>query len=428
MYSTSVELAGYQSSTGLKIIRSRIRVSLSSVRQSASGSRELALGSLCGMVFLLDAPLILFAPLVEPLMREFTIGPGITGLIITTVWVGSALTKIPTGYVLFHIPRQHVIIGSGVVLTVAAGVAALAASVTLLATGAFLMGVASGAYVTAAEPLMSELFPERIGRALGIHGIASILGTIIAPLFVSLMLITANWQAVFVVLALAIACTTGIFYWIARRADLPDVGRGDQQVHTALRRHWPLLITGIAILCTAGFVWNGIFNFYPSYFIHAKGFAEHPARVMLTLAFVMALPGVWFGGRLADQLPRIPLMLSILRALVVSLFVLTAVRGTFLLIVMTALLGFIFHTLFPVLDSHLLGLLPNEDRASVYAVYSGIAMFGEASGSTAVGLLLEQGITYDLAFQLLTTGLGIVLCLLTMLHFLEKLPTSATAA
>ena len=370
----------------------------------------------------------MFAPLVEPLMKEFTIGPSIAGLIITIVWVGSALTKIPTGYLLTYVPRQYVILSAGVVLTGAAGMTAFAPSVTLLAVGGFLMGVASGAYVTAADPLVSELFPERIGWALGIHGIASMLGTIIAPVFVSVMLLTANWQGVFGALAIAMACMTSVFYWIAHRADLPDVGRGNQQVHTALRQHWPLLLTGIAILSTVGFVWNGVFNFYPSYFIHAKGFAEHPARGMLTLTFAMGLPGIWIGGRLADQLPRIPLMLSIIGVLVISLFILTVVREPLLLIVLTALLGFIIHTLFPVLDAHLLDLLPDHDRASVYAVYSGIAMFGEASGSTVVGLLLEKGISYDLAFQILTTGLGIILCMLTAFHFLEKLPTSATSA
>src|SRR6056297_2605782 len=145
-------------------------------------SRRSLFVSLNSMVFLVNFARLVFAPLVEPLKAAFTVGDATVGLIATLAWLGSALPRIPTGYLLTRVPRHHV------VLAVAAGFTAVAESIAVLGLGAFLMGLASGAYFIAANPLVSELYPERVGRALGIHGTASQTAAVAAPLFVGAVL------------------------------------------------------------------------------------------------------------------------------------------------------------------------------------------------------------------------------------------------
>ncbi len=376
------------------------------------------------MVIFLDLPLVVFAPLLESLMDAFAIGPGTAGLIVTTVWVGSALSKIPAGYILTHFPRHHMVLGSGILLTSAAAVTALAPSIIVLAAGGFLMGAASGAYLISASPLVSELYPERVGWVLGIHGTATQIGVVLTPLFVSAVLLTSHWRLVFLLIAGVTVGATVLFYLTSKRTNLPTAGTADQHIHLALQRHWPLIFTGIIILATTGFIWNGLFSFYPSYLIREKGCPPQLARNMLSVAFVMGIPAFWISGRLADRLPHIPFILAIWSGLIVCLFSLTHVQEIASLVIVTAVLGYVVSSIFPVLDSYILKSLPDENRASAYSLHSGIAMFGEASGSAAVGLLIDQGYTYDSVFQLFGVGLGIILSILFFLYLLRKLPTN----
>jgi len=391
-------------------------------------------GSLCGMVLLVNLARVIFAPLVRRIDAEFapitadlagsSVEIGIAGSVATLAWVGSAAPRIPTGYVLTFVPRHWVVLSTGLILTVAAAFTATVSSPLALALGALLMGLSSGAYFIAANPLISELFPEQVGRALGIHGTASQIAAVIAPLLVSAVIgVFGDWQLVFVVVAVAAATMTVVFTLIARGAVLPDAGQADRDLLLAVRRQWPIIVTGIAFIGTTGFVWNGVFNFYVSYLLEKPAIAnENTARTMLTIVFAAGVPAFWITGRLADRLPQVPLILSILGGFAFSLYLLTLARGFAAIVAVSVLIGYAIHGLFPALDTYLLGSLPDEHRASAYAVYSGTMMAVQAMGSITVGTLRENGIQFDTVFRTFTAGLVAVLAVLYTFHRLGWLP------
>jgi predicted MFS family arabinose efflux permease len=119
--------------------------------------------SLCSMVFLMNLGRVVFAPLLEPLRDALTVSTATLGLLATLAWLGSALSRVPTGYLLTRVSRQRAVFGTGTLLTGAAVLTAVAPSVPVLLVGAFALGLASGAYFVAANPLVSELFPEGVG-------------------------------------------------------------------------------------------------------------------------------------------------------------------------------------------------------------------------------------------------------------------------
>ncbi|WP_458206740.1 MFS transporter [Haladaptatus sp. NG-SE-30] len=379
------------------------------------------------MVFLVNFARVVFAPLLEPLKAAFGVGDATVGLVATLVWLGSALPRIPTGYLLTRVPRHHVVFSTGIVLTGAAGFTALSDSVPMLGAGAFLMGVASGAYFIAANPLVSELYPNRVGRAIGIHGTASQLAAVAAPLFVGAVLATMGWRGVLGALAMVAALTTVVFFVIAWRTELPDAGSADRDLWAAFRRQWPIILSGVAIIGATGFVWNGLFNFYPTY-LRAKGLAPGTANLMLTVTFAAGVPAFWFTGRLADRLPHVPLMLSILGAFVACLLAVTAVNGVVVLTIVSVVLGYVIHSLFPALDTYLLDSLPDDNRASAYALYSGIMMIVQASGSSVVGALTDAGFAFDDVFRTFAFGLLGVLAVLLVLHRANRLPSEAATS
>ena len=148
-------------------------------------SRARLFGTLCGTVFLVNMGRVVFAPLLSEFIAVFEMTTGTAGLLTTAVWLGSALPRVPTGWLLTRVPRRHVILGAGALLAAASAFVAVADSVPTLIIGACGMGLASGSYFVAANPLVSELFPDRVGRAMGIHGTASQLAAAAAAPFVA---------------------------------------------------------------------------------------------------------------------------------------------------------------------------------------------------------------------------------------------------
>ena len=146
------------------------------------------------------------------------------------------------------------------------------------------------------------------------------------------------------------------------------------------------------------------------------------SATMLTIIFAAGVPAFYFGGDLADRLPHVPYMLGIVVSFVVSLLILTIVEHLAVLIIMTAVVGFIIHMLFPAVDTYLLDTLPDDARGSAYAVFSSIAMLTQALGSSVVGYFIEAGYTYDAVFGGAALLLGVIVLGLVVVERSGRLP------
>ena len=382
-------------------------------------------GTLCGLVFLVNFGRVVFAPLLETLMGAFSVGSGAVGFIATLAWLGTALPRIPMAYVLIRVPRHRVVLATGGFLAVAASVTALAPSIEVLALGALCLGIASGAYFVAAVPLVSALYPDHVGRAIGVHGTASQLAAVVAPGVVTVVLAAVSWRSVFVLLAVAAVAVTTLLTRRIRDNPIAVEQPPERDFTTVIRTNWRLLLAGVVMVGAAGFVWQGLFNFYVTYMTQAKGLSPATAQALLTLVFAAGVPAFWYSGRLADRLPHVPYILAILAAFAGCVFALTAVRSLPLLVVVTVALGYAIHSLFPALDTYVLGSLPVETGASGYAVFSGTALLVEANGSSVVGALTGAGYGFESVFQGFALGLVVVLLALTGLYRAGRLPGAA---
>jgi predicted MFS family arabinose efflux permease len=390
--------------------------------QAAVVSRRRLFGSLCLLVFGVNLARVVFAPLLSEFVRVFAASPGTVGLVATLAWLGSALPRLPTGWLLTHVPRHRVVVASGGLLATAALLTAGATSVTELGVGAFCMGCTGGAYFIAANPFVSELYPERVGRVLGIHGTASQLAAVVAAPLVTVLLVRASWRSVFVTIAGLAVVATVLVALAARRSDLPDAGTTDRDFVGAARREWRRILLGVVVLGSLGFVWQGLFNFYELYMVQ-KGLPSAAARNLLTVVFGAGVPAFFVSGRLADRLPHVPYLLAILGTFVVVVLAVTVASGLVPLLVLTAVLGYVVHSAYPAVDTFLLGTFPDETRASAYAMYSGSMMVVQATGSSVVGAAVDVGVRYDAVFTAMALGLGVVTLALGALAVRGRLPT-----
>jgi len=389
-------------------------------------SRRTVFGSLLGLVFLVNLARVVFAPLLEPLGGALGANDAALGTIATLAWLGSAVPRIPTGYLLTRVSRAKVILGSAGVLATAAVATSVADSVATVMVGAFLMGLASGAYYIAANPLASELFPDRVGTAMGVHGTAAQFAAVGAPTIVVVAIGIGDWRTVFRAIAVASVVAGVGFALTARRTTMPDAGDEDTAFLAAARHQWKIIAAGVAVIGVTGLVWQGVFNFYVKYAL-AKGLTEAQGNQLLTVAFGTGVPAFFVSGRLADRLPVLPYLLSIIGGFVLCVFATTLLQGFLALAALTAVMGYVIHSLFPAVDTYLLGSLPDHHRGSAYAVYSGTMMIIQASGSTVVGTLSSAGYTFEWIFGGLATLLTVVLVVLVGFYVDGRFPTGARA-
>jgi len=383
-------------------------------------SRTRLFGSLCAMVFLVNFARVVFAPLVGEFIDEFSIREGTAGLVVTLAWLGSASPRLPTGWLLTRTTRTRVVLLSGAMLTVGAIGVALAPDVRLLMLAAFCVGISSGVYFIAANPFISELFPNNVGRVLGIHGMASQLSAVAAAPVVTVAL-WYDWRYAFYGLAVLAALTTVVILLFARRTDLPDAGREDTDFIGGALSAWKLIVSGVLLMGLTSFVWQGLFNFYELYMIN-KGLAPTTARNLLTVVFAAGVPAFLISGDLVDRLPHVPYILGVVTAFVASVLAVVAASGIAAIVVASVLVGFTIHLLYPATDTYLLDSLPDETRASAYAVFSAGAMTIQGVGSWVVGEAIEAGFTYDAVFLVLASGLVVLVVAYGILDRLDRVP------
>jgi predicted MFS family arabinose efflux permease len=379
------------------------------------------------MVFLVNLARVVFAPLVQPVAADLGVPAASLGVVASAAWLGSAAPRLPTGYVLTRVDRHRVLGVTGALLVATSVFTAVAGSRLHLAVGAFLMGCSSGMYFIAANPLVSELFPERVGGALGVHGMASQLSAVGAPLAVSAILLVGDWRTTFLCIAAVAAVATVTLVVAARRADLPDAGQADRSVGQAARAQWPIILTGIAFLGAAGFLWNATFNLYGDYLEVAKGIDPATGRTLLSLMFAAGVPAFVVTGRLADRVPNVPLLLALVGATVAGVLALTVAEGFLAVAAVSIALGYAVHGLFPAADAYMLSSLPDHHRASAYSVYSATMMFVQAFGSGTVGTAVAAGVSYTVAFRAVAAVVGLVFLVLFGLHVAGRLPAGGEA-
>jgi len=397
------------------------------VFRARSDGRTPVFGSLLALVFLVNMGRVIYAPLLEPFRATFGASEAAVGLLATLAWIGSASLRLPTGYVLTKVPRHYVVLVTGLVLTVASAFAATAQSLEMLYLGALAMGIASGMYFVSANPLVSELFPARVGRVIGIHGTSSQVAAVVAPLLVAAYFAVTwpieAWRVVFLTISAAALVSTVAFYVTAKRATLPDAGGSDKRLRTALRSQWRIIVTGVALVSLIGLVWNGVFNFYVTFLVETRDFSQGRAQLFLTVLFAAGVPAFFITGWIADRVRLLPLIFTIIGAFVLALITLTVVEGVLAVLIMTVALGYIIHSLFPAVDTYMLASLPDETRGSAYALFSGTMMPIQATGSVILGTLVGRGFGFHASFLVFAGLIAVSLFVLMGLHALGRLPT-----
>lgn len=96
------------------------------------------------------------------------------------------------------VDRQRVLLGCLLLFVVGSAVTALAVELPVLVTGRVVQGVGGGGLVPATLALVADLWPPgRRGVPLGVVGAVQELGSVLGPVLGALVLVVADWRAIF---------------------------------------------------------------------------------------------------------------------------------------------------------------------------------------------------------------------------------------
>ncbi|MDD5779032.1 MAG: MFS transporter [Candidatus Thermoplasmatota archaeon] len=234
---------------------------------------------------------------------SFHMDHAVAGTALTAMWFFYGLMQFPSGILSDVKGRKLTITLAMLTFAVAYLLIGISVHVLMFVAVLVMLGVGAGSFPTAGIAMLSDLFKENRGRALGIQSsVGSMAGLmpILAPLIA-----VYNWRFFFVGwAAVSLTCAYLTFALVPETTRLPSrvsVGERLKDGLSVFREGETLFI--FAINLTVTITWMGFTSFYPTYLIEGKGFAELEAGICFALlsfgGFVLK-PVV---GSLADRYP-----------------------------------------------------------------------------------------------------------------------------
>ena len=358
-------------------------------------------------------------PVLFPAIRaDLDIGLSTLGVLYTLLWVAYAVGQFPGGIVADRFGDRNTLVASTAVTAVTVLAIGLAVNAFLLAVGMVLFGLATALYGPVRFTVLSGIYDEYEGTAIGITQAAGQLGNALLPVGANAVAAYLTWQAgLLCVLPLFAVVTVGLWLVVPTRSAESSSAVDDLSTETLryVLRHVtdrrPLALAGV--LAITMFVLQGMSGFYPTYLADVKGLSSGNAALLYGIFFSSAVVVQPIAGSLGDVLSKRWTLLVGFGPLSVGLLLVPFASGRYQLTAVTLLLGSIFFVT-PVAIPMLMATLPADiEGTGLGLLRTGYFLFG-ATGTTVVGVLADRG-SFDESFLVLTALLLVAVLLVAVL-------------
>lgn len=364
-------------------------------------------------------------PVLLPYLREtFGLSLSAAGLLVTVLWLGSAVGQLPGGILADRYSERSVMTVGAAVVAGAVLVVVAAPTATALFVSTALVGLGQSLYPIARITILADIYPGRIGSALGVTMATGDLGQTVLPPVAGTIAAAVAWQAgLGFVVPLLLLGAAALWLLLPRRtgpadadADIDvDAGAGDLSGATArrvlaeLRR--PNLVFVAFIFLLYVLVWQSFTGLYPTYLVEEKGLSSSVASVLFSLFFAAGILIKPLAGGAYDRIGfRWSLVLA-LSAPTVGFALLPVVEGTLGLVAITALVSTMLGS-GAITQSYFSDAFPESVRGTGLGVVRTATATLGAAGPVVFGVTADRGY-FDEGYWLLA-GLVAVVIVLTL--------------
>ncbi len=375
----------------------------------------------------LQAGRFLLSPLLPAIITDLGITEATAGIALALFQGVYAVTQYPAGEysdrwsrATLIVPGLATLVGGFLLFGLAGGLAGFVLAAVVTGFGKALFAIPSRA-------LLSDLFVERRGRALGIYAAGTDLGGLAAAGLGVLVLSAGvaipasiagvpvpgpsptlsfdSWREPFLPVAVVLAGLLVVYALWTR--DTYTLGSRSLDVAGTLRRllatprqRRTLLAFGLFYLMVGGFI-----NFLPTYLAQAKSFSPGAASAAFALVFVVGAVTKPVAGGLSDRFSRESIAVAGLLVASVALAGLVVADSRLAILGGIVLLAVGYKTEFPLADGVILDNAPDGDLGADLGAARALFLAANAVGPAYVGVVATY-VNYTVAFG------GLVGCLL----------------
>lgn len=359
---------------------------------------------------LLNGTRMIYPVLLPAISTEYDLTLTAAGFLVTLIWVSYAIGQVPGGVLADRYGERTVLLASVAIVTFALLVVVLAPTAELLFVGTALVGLGLSLYPVARITVLSELYPDRIGRALGVTMATGDTGQTLLPLAAG-VLVVGTWQAglafvvpLLVVVALLLARTSLPATTQSQRSN-DDLSLQRLRYVLGELRHPTLLTMGVLL-----FVYIGVLQtfsaFYPTYLISVKGFSPAAASGLFSVFFAVGIVAKPLAGVAYDAIGIRRSLPIVLGGAVVGFALLPVLDGFWPLALDTVLISTMLGS-GAITQSYLSETIPPEiEGTGLGAIRSGASLLG-STGPVLFGAVAERGL-FDTGYLLLAVLMGLV--------------------
>lgn len=347
-------------------------------------------------------------PLLPAIISDLSITSAEAGLGLSVATAFAALGRYPGGQLSDQLSQKTTLVAAfGTILGGFVGLSVVSSY------GWFVLCMAAigggiGLYTPASLALISDLFGERSGRALGVNTAALNLGGIVGTGLAIAALAIATWNWAFVPLVAALAVVLAWLHW--SNVDPYVLERVEFDPRPTIRRlidvpelHWILVATGLFTFGLEGFR-----NFLPIYLQSAKGFSTAFAAGAFAGVFLIGIIFNPIAGFLGDRLGHVRVIVAATAVCLGGTLVVFLGSSTSLVSFGLVLFAIGSRAYWPVMNAYVLLRVRKRNKAGDFGAMSTLYSGFGSLGSVYVGVV--AGVSdYSVAFG----GLALIFAVVT---------------
>jgi NNP family nitrate/nitrite transporter-like MFS transporter len=355
-----------------------------------------------GLWFLNFSTRAVFSPLLPLIEDTLSLSHGQVGGLFTSLGIGYSLTLLIAGRFASVWGYKRTVVAGYVGVSLVFLVLQWVESYVAFHMLFFLLGVATGTYLPAIMPIITETYPPRNwGKVIGFHDSAASLSVFFIPIFVALGHRLYSWRILLLVLGAA-SLLFPIYFW---KVSIEPKGEASQQKSRILalferRTTW---IIGFVWIFAAGSA-LGLYSILPLYLIRERGIDFHIANTLFGISRVGGVFVSILSGFLIDRYGyRTMLMLSLVTTGLSTIGL--SLSSTLPMILVTLILqATLSLTFFPAGLAAISNLTPLSERSMAIGVAVSIGViFGMGGAPFVLGLIADS-----YSFQVGIIWLGIL--------------------
>ncbi|ELY56020.1 major facilitator superfamily protein [Natronococcus amylolyticus DSM 10524] len=375
-------------------------------------------------------------PVVLPHIRtSLELGLSTAGLLLTVLWTAYALGQFPGGFLADRWGPGTILFASTSLSAVTVLLVSLSPTAGLLFATTALLGLSTALYGPARFPLLSGVFPERSGTAIGVTQATGNLGNTLLPFIVGVVAGTVAWQfGVLLFVPLFVIIATAIWWSVPRRVG-SDGGGGQNKTDSPAQSlsldSIRYVISGltvrsvltIALIQMLGsFTYQGFTGFFPTYLIEIKSLSTGSASLLFGVFFAGGIVIQPITGMAGDKFGERYTLLGVLVFITASLAALPVIEGFWPLLAMTIALSSLLGRAVLAL-TYLTESLPADIRGTGLGILrTGYILLGSTS-PLVIGVLGDAGY-FDHAFWMLAGASFLMMLLCIILPPLSEVDPS----